>query len=145
MNASLLFWMERLKLNFRHFFWYFVCRITDSPYLCKRKSKMVDVAQSVRASDCGSEGRRFEPDLPPFKRVSKKYLAPSIYSYPYWRLKSNIRFYKGVFCLFGHPLFSLSGLRNSEQRVEKVNDHTIQGWMRCTPDGKESVVSMPGK
>ena len=39
-------------------------------------------------------------------RVSKKYLAPSIYSYPYWRLKSNIRFYKGVFCLFGHPLFN---------------------------------------
>ena len=39
-----------------------------------------------------------------WKRVSKKYLAPSIYSYPYWRLKSNIRFYKGVFCLFGHPL-----------------------------------------
>ena len=37
------------------------------------------------------------------RRVSKKYLAPSIYSYPYWRLKSNIRFYKGVFCLFGHP------------------------------------------
>ena len=40
-------------------------------------------------------------------RVSKKYLAPSIYSYPYWRLKSNIRFYKGVFCLFGHPLLGL--------------------------------------
>ena len=38
-------------------------------------------------------------------RVSKKYLAPSIYSYPYWRLKSNIRFYKGVFCLFGHPQY----------------------------------------
>ena len=42
------------------------------------------------------------------KRVSKKYLAPSIYSYPYWRLKSNIRFYKGVFCLFGHPQRTLS-------------------------------------
>lgn len=26
---------------------------------------MVDVVQSVRTSDCGSEGRRFEPDLPP--------------------------------------------------------------------------------
>ncbi len=26
---------------------------------------MVDVAQQVRASDCGSEGRRFEPGLPP--------------------------------------------------------------------------------
>ena len=29
---------------------------------------MVDVAQQVRASDCGSEGRRFEPDLPPHKK-----------------------------------------------------------------------------
>ena len=26
---------------------------------------MVDVAQSVRASDCGAEGRGFEPHLPP--------------------------------------------------------------------------------
>ncbi len=32
---------------------------------------MVDVAQSVRASDCGSEGRRFEPDLPPLKPRKK--------------------------------------------------------------------------
>ncbi len=30
---------------------------------------MVDVAQLVRASDCGSEGRRFEPDLPPQKKA----------------------------------------------------------------------------
>ncbi len=28
---------------------------------------MVVVAQLVRASDCGSEGRRFETDLPPQK------------------------------------------------------------------------------
>ena len=28
---------------------------------------MVDVAQSVRASDCGSESRGFEPHLPPEK------------------------------------------------------------------------------
>lgn len=27
---------------------------------------MVDVAQLVRALDCGSRGRRFETDLPPF-------------------------------------------------------------------------------
>jgi hypothetical protein len=27
--------------------------------------KMVDVAQLVRALDCGSRGRRFEPGLPP--------------------------------------------------------------------------------
>ena len=31
------------------------------------KFKMVDVAQPVRASDCGSEGRGFEPHLPPEK------------------------------------------------------------------------------
>ena len=30
-------------------------------YLCTRKSKMVPVVQLVRMSDCGSEGRRFEP------------------------------------------------------------------------------------
>jgi hypothetical protein len=28
---------------------------------------MVDVAQLVRVSDCGSEGRGFEPHLPPYK------------------------------------------------------------------------------
>ena len=27
---------------------------------------MVDLAQLVRASDCGSEGRGFEPHIPPF-------------------------------------------------------------------------------
>lgn len=31
-------------------------------------AKMVVVAQLVRALDCGSRGRRFEPDLPPSKR-----------------------------------------------------------------------------
>ena len=87
---------------------------------------MVDVAQSVRASDCGSEGRRFETDLPP-------------------RWNGELNFDSPFFYFFSVGVFSLSGLRNSEQRVEKVNDHTIQGWMRCTPDGKESVVSMPGK
>ncbi len=30
--------------------------------------KMVDVAQQVRASDCGSEGRGFESHLPPQKK-----------------------------------------------------------------------------
>ena len=30
---------------------------------------MVVVAQLVRASDCGSEGRGFEPRLPPFRTL----------------------------------------------------------------------------
>ena len=28
---------------------------------------MVGLAQMVRASDCGPEGRRFDPDIPPHK------------------------------------------------------------------------------
>ena len=30
--------------------------------------EMVVLAQLVRASDCGSEGRGFEPHIPPFNR-----------------------------------------------------------------------------
>ncbi len=45
-------------------------------YICipirHRAVEMVDVAQSVRASDCGSEGRGFEPLLPPhFSRTRR--------------------------------------------------------------------------
>ena len=36
-------------------------------YIIFAPVKMVDVAQLVRASDCGSEGRGFEPHLPPGK------------------------------------------------------------------------------
>ncbi len=36
----------------------------------EKEADTVDVVQSVRASDCGSESRRFEPDLPPFKKTS---------------------------------------------------------------------------
>ncbi len=50
----------------------FFARIKKTYYICTsvRNTKrigMVDVAQSVRASDCGSEGRGFEPHLPPEK------------------------------------------------------------------------------
>ncbi|CDN74756.1 hypothetical protein E27107_200094 [Elizabethkingia anophelis] len=34
-------------------------------YLCTHKTKTVVVAQLVRASDCGSEGRGFETHHPP--------------------------------------------------------------------------------
>ena len=37
---------------------------------------MVDVAQSVRVTDCGSEGRGFESHLPPLKsRKSVRYAS----------------------------------------------------------------------
>ena len=36
---------------------------------------MVDVAQSVRVTDCGSEGRGFESHLPPQKQTQGENLA----------------------------------------------------------------------
>ncbi len=33
---------------------------------------MVGLAQMVRASDCGPEGRRFDPDIPPHTIVPEK-------------------------------------------------------------------------
>ncbi len=36
---------------------------------------MVVVAQLVRASVCGTEGRRFEPGLPPKTKASQKWEA----------------------------------------------------------------------
>ena len=46
------------------------------------------------------------------------YFLGTFTEYPYWRLKSNIRFYKGVFCLFGHPL--LFGKTNDFNKLEIV-------------------------
>ena len=40
-------------------------------YFCGR-IKMVVIAQLVRASDCGSEGRGFEPHWPPEIKPSKR-------------------------------------------------------------------------
>ena len=42
----------------------FLCKKQFYLYLCTRK-QMVVVAQLVRASVCGAEGRRFEPGHPP--------------------------------------------------------------------------------
>ena len=43
-------------------------RLKKTPYLCTRNSEMVPVVQLVRASDCGSECRRFESVRAPSKR-----------------------------------------------------------------------------
>ena len=54
---------------------------------------MVDVAQSVRASDCGSEGRRFEPDLPPLnhRRCLKRMLLKEPDKYGLLMLERSAR------------------------------------------------------
>ena len=67
-----------LKLG--DFFEYFICKVGNCPYICSAKNKMVDVAQQVRASDCGSEGRRFEPDLPPPQKTTG---IPVVFLLPY--------------------------------------------------------------
>ena len=60
----------------------------DSP--CN-EDHMVDVAQLVRASDCGSEGRGFEPLLPPSRR---KKITPQ-------RVKLYVSMIRKVFCFWG--------------------------------------------
>ena len=40
---------------------------------------MVDVAQLVRVSDCDSEGRGFEPRLPPQSKLRHNILSPLLY------------------------------------------------------------------
>ena len=40
---------------------------------------MVDVAQLVRAPDCGSGGRRFEPDLPPLIRKHLHFVSAFLF------------------------------------------------------------------
>ena len=58
--------------DFLHFIW----KITQNPLYLHTdlgfQVDMVDVAQSVRVTDCGSEGRGFESHLPP-KEYLKKY------------------------------------------------------------------------
>ena len=46
--------------------------IKKNAYLCIRNSEMVPVVQLVRASDCGSECRRFESVRAPNRKTSPK-------------------------------------------------------------------------
>ena len=41
--------------------------------------EMVVLAQLVRASDCGSEGRGFEPHIPPKEKLNKNRLRECIF------------------------------------------------------------------
>ncbi len=55
---------DELLLRLFPFFWHLIVRIFPIIYyICPPKTEVV--AQLVRASDCGSEGRGFEPRLPP--------------------------------------------------------------------------------
>gem|GEM_PF-6562098 len=64
-------------------------QVQKSPYLCTRKwettPNMVDVVQLVRASDCGSECRGFEPHPPPQATVleDKKVFKDCLFSFIY--------------------------------------------------------------
>ena len=44
---------------------------------------MVDLAQLVRASDCGSEGRGFEPHIPPIKSGNFTKFSLFVYTIKY--------------------------------------------------------------
>ena len=57
-----------------------VAQFKKSTYLCSRNSKMVELAQLVRASDCGSEGRGFEPHIPPHNKLLDKIVQGLVFS-----------------------------------------------------------------
>lgn len=55
-----------------------VCRFKKNRYLCiafERDANMVAVVQLVRAPDCGSGGRGFEPHQPPAKESNRIKIA----------------------------------------------------------------------
>ena len=56
-------WLQDEKIKFKF------CEIEILTLFCSPET--VDVVQSVRTSDCGSEGRGFEPHLPPYKKCNK--------------------------------------------------------------------------
>ena len=53
--------------------------------------EMVDVAQLVRALDCGSRGRRFEPGLPPL------FVKPCFFKQGFFVVANFLKFYFPVF------------------------------------------------
>lgn len=56
--AIILFFTKKKSLK--------ICQYRKNYYLCKlNKEKMVLLVQSVRTSDCGSEGREFESHMVP--------------------------------------------------------------------------------
>ena len=86
----------------------------------------VDVAQLVRASDCGSEGRGFEPLLPPSRR---KKITPQ-------REKPYVSMIRKVFCFRG-IVYSESGCPSPDPapfvpvREEDANCVRCVGFHRC--------------
>ena len=52
----------------------------ENDYLCTRKTNMVPVVQLVRMSDCGSEGRRFEPVQAPKVKDWQSYDCQLLFS-----------------------------------------------------------------
>ena len=52
------------------------------PYLCTA-NLMVGIAQLVRVSDCGPEGRGFDPHFPPKERQSRFQMEAAFFIFPY--------------------------------------------------------------
>ena len=80
--------------------------IEDFGYLCTRKTNMVPVVQLVRASDCGSECRRFESVRAPQKETSPKgnvFFCEKGWRHPPEKVLHVV--YSQDFCLFqtDHP------------------------------------------
>ncbi len=73
---------------------------------------MVVVAQLVRASVCGTEGRRFEPGLPPKKALQKCKV--------FFIHKKIVQIISGRFFSFIYFLFKISNPKILITRIDKA-------------------------
>ncbi len=81
------------------------------------ENQMVDVAQLVRVTDCGSEGRGFESLLPPFK---KRLVGQTLFLFPKDK-KSPGSPAKSDGEINPRHKFADRSLRRSENRSERVS------------------------
>ena len=90
-------------------------------YRNPQKRGMVGIAQLVRASGCGPEGRRFEPDYSPHPAAGCRKEKT--------RMKYHARFFISICCTrhIANPLGKRENLRN--RRVFHTNVQTLKAFV----------------
>lgn len=92
---------------------------------------MVVVAQLVRASVCGTEGRRFEPGHPPKFQKPRRNSRLFLWN-PFNRYKKSLEFLQGSFCIgFAQGIEEeiLFGDFSSPERLKRIARPAFFGGM----------------
>ncbi len=101
----------------------------------RNQGNMVAVVQLVRASDCGSECRRFESDQPPQKKEQCFFFFYLHYLQKIWRALIMISiFFVGIF------IYSAFVARRIPRRFGAA---VSTGFSCCTPANSGSIMIRP--